>query len=170
MTGQQPFPDGTGGAVYFSWPDLNNPGASAWQYLGMISNVKPSAIFKVGKAKPQALEEENMSAKFGQQMMLNHQMVACPSTAQVGISIEPLSALGSLQQASMDSEAALVPKFVEFTQKMVQSLFNYTASFALDINEARMKSNETYVPYSAVQQWCTNFERRIKLDPYFWTK
>ena len=91
-------------------------------------------------------------------------------TAQVGISVEPITVLQGLQQATMENEAALVPKFVDFTQKMVQSLFNYTASFAIDANEARMRSTETYIPYSAVQQWCSNFERRIKMDPYFWTK
>ena len=41
----------------------------------------------------------------------------------------------------MESEATLVPKFVEFTQKMVQSLFNYTASYAVESNE--MKPSET---------------------------
>ena len=70
----------------------------------------------------------------------------------------------------MENEAVLVPKFVDFTQKMVQSLFNYAASYAVEASEARIKSSETFVPYSAIQQWCSNFERRIKLDPYFWSK
>ena len=43
----------------------------------------------------------------------------------------------------MESEATLVPKFVEFTQKMVQSLFNYTASYAVESNE--MKASETVI-------------------------
>ena len=58
-------------------------------------------------------------------------MLAFQTTAQVGISVEPLSLLQGLQQASTESEATLVPKFVDFTQKMVQSLFNFTASYAI---------------------------------------
>ena len=61
----------------------------------------------------------------------------------MGISVEPLSLLEGLQQATIESEASLVPKFVEFTQKMVQSLFNYTASYAVESNE--MKASETVI-------------------------
>jgi len=167
LTGQHAFPDGTGGAVYFSWPNIDI-GEPAWQYLGMISNAKPSAIFKISKAKGVASDDEQkISHRFNQQML---QCQIPKTTAQVGISVEPLSLLQGLQQASTESEATLVPKFVDFTQKMVQSLFNFTASYAIEANEARMRGTETFVPYSAIQNWCTNFERRIKLDPFFWQK
>ena len=53
----------------------------------------------------------------------------------------------------MESEATLVPKFVEFTQKMVQSLFNYTASYAVESNE--MKPSETVRLY-LVPTGCLN--------------
>ena len=45
LTGAIPFPDGMGGAVYFSWPQPTGNG-QVWQLLGTISNTKPSAIFR----------------------------------------------------------------------------------------------------------------------------
>ena len=35
-------------AVYFCWPDPSGP---AWQLLGVLSNDKPSAVFKVAGLK-----------------------------------------------------------------------------------------------------------------------
>lgn len=67
LTGQTPFPDGAGGAVYLSWPSLNG-GPSEWQYLGYLSNQKPSAIFKVARNKSQEAAEQTMISKFSQQM------------------------------------------------------------------------------------------------------
>jgi hypothetical protein len=48
LTGAQPFQDNTGGAVYYCFP---SPQGQSWQLLGFISNVKPSAIFKIAKVK-----------------------------------------------------------------------------------------------------------------------
>jgi hypothetical protein len=51
-------------------------------------------------------------------------------TAQLGISIEPISFLQGLAAAA-DTEGNSVPSFVDFSQKMVENLFNFASSFAL---------------------------------------
>lgn len=156
LTGTQPFPDGTGGSVYFCWPDGN--GAPNWQLLGVLSNEKPSAIFKISKLKTSD-ENQNMAQRFGQLHM--------PHVAQVGVSIEPIVNLNGLTPAAQ-TEASNAATFVEFSQKMVENLFNYLSSFGISAAELRDRPNESYVPFSAVQQWYTNFERRLQQNPYFW--
>jgi len=42
LTGAQPLPNGTGAVIYIGYPPFEN-----WQYLGYITNNKPSALFKL---------------------------------------------------------------------------------------------------------------------------
>merc|ERR1711962_1200836 len=75
LTGQLPFPEGLGGAVYFSWPQPE--GGQTWQLLGTISNSKPSAIFRVAKLKQSSMKDDNKEnitnsfMEFGQSMVEN---------------------------------------------------------------------------------------------------
>ncbi|KAK8376399.1 hypothetical protein O3P69_009797 [Scylla paramamosain] len=81
LTGTQPFPDGLGGSVYFSWPDPNKP--PTWHLLGNITNEKPSAIFKISGLKQVIGTSLQTGFTFGEQKMSHN--------AQIGISVEPLS-------------------------------------------------------------------------------
>jgi hypothetical protein len=58
------------------------------------------------------------------------QSVAPLSTAQLGISIEPMTVLQGLAPAT-ETEANSVPVFVDFSQKMVENLFNFASSYAI---------------------------------------
>lgn len=134
----------------------------------MISNQKPSAIFKISKLKTNPVNT-NIGMYFSGGIGLQKTVI----NAQLGISVESLSTLERLASsaaaaATETSPASSVPAALEFSQKMVESLLNYTASFAISADETRIKSNETYVPFSAVQNWFTNFERRLQQNPTFW--
>ncbi|XP_046560052.1 protein Hikeshi-like [Haliotis rubra] len=154
MTGQTPFPEGFGGAVYFSWPSTDGP---SWQLLGHLTNAKPSTIFKISSLKAGGGNsfQQNM---FGQQASHN---------AQIGISVEPLSQLAQqtpVTQASVSS----VEAFVEYSRKMLENFFNFASSFAVTQSQMTPNPSETFVPISTLQKWFENFQRRLEQNPNFW--
>lgn len=152
MTGTQPFPDGLGGSVYFSWPSPNAVGS--WQYLGFISNAKPSAIFKVSKIKEESSTPHAFSAH------------GFSSVAQIGISVEPLAQIEF--QTSAASNPATVDSYTEFCTKMMESLFNYVASFSAAPQQVTPQAGDTFFPMRALEQWYANFQRRFSQNPNFW--
>lgn len=157
MLGTVPFPAGMGGAVYFSFPDPAS-GNAVWQLLGFITNDKPSAIYKISGLKP----GEGGAHPFG---------VIATSTsttaAQVGVSVEPLEQLAQ-QSPVLSSAVSSVDSFLQFSQKMLESLYNFCASFA--VSQAQMVPNpsETFIPSSCVLKWYENFQRRLAQNPNFW--
>ncbi|XP_016422104.1 protein Hikeshi [Sinocyclocheilus rhinocerous] len=156
MLGTVPFPVGMGGAVYFSFPD---PAVGqVWQLLGFITNEKPSAIFRIS-----GLEAgEGGAHPFG--------MMAVPqalSVAQVGVSIESLDLLA--QQTPVSTSAvSTADSFTQFTQKMLESLYNFTSSFALSQSQMTPNPSEMFVPASSILKWYENFQRRMMQNPNFW--
>uniref|UniRef100_A0A2L2YD89 Uncharacterized protein n=2 Tax=Parasteatoda tepidariorum TaxID=114398 RepID=A0A2L2YD89_PARTP len=153
LTGVQPFPDGLGGSVYFSWPDPT--AAPTWQFLGFVSNAKPSAIFKISKLK----SDTNITTPFGIQP-ISH-------VAQIGISVEPLQQI-QLQTPIATSTPSNMDSFLEFTNKMLENFVNYIASFAVTPAQILPNTSENFVPLNTVQQWYTNFQRRLQQNPNFW--
>ncbi|BFZ16116.1 hypothetical protein BsWGS_19155 [Bradybaena similaris] len=158
MTGQTPFPDGLGGAVYFAWPRPEGP---VWTLLGHISNHKPSAIFKISSLKTSSDTDDNQ-IHFGDISQQQSHL------AQIGISVEPLDQLVQQVPATQVSAQAAVPTFVEFCTKMLENFFNYASSFAVTQNQMVPNPSETFVPLSTLKNWFENFQRRLQQNPYFW--
>ena len=176
LTGQVPFSEGYGGSIYFGWPSSTGAAAAgldgvSWQYLGYISNDKPSAIFKIASVKPKDLSKNPFGQDLGMDTMMagtNGCLVGATPTqsALIGISVEPLSEIVQ-KTPSADTHASTVDSFTEFSQKMLENFFNYASSFAVDYS-SQLKPSETFVPVSVLQQWYTNFQRRLQTNPNFW--
>ncbi|KAK3101071.1 hypothetical protein FSP39_000736 [Pinctada imbricata] len=155
MTGQTPFPDGLGGAVYFCFP---NPQGQSWMLLGHLTNQKPSAIFKISNLKS------------GDSVSFNPFGPCTPEAshmAQIGISVEPLTTL-SQQTPVTSAHVSKIDSFVEFSQKMLENFFNYASSFGISQSQMTPNPSETFVPLSTLQNWFQTFERRLQQNPYFW--
>lgn len=158
LTGQVPFSQGFGGAIYFGWPSPETGGIS-WQFLGYISNDKPSAIFKLAKVKP----SEMVVNPFSQQLM----QAITSTNAQIGILVEQLTEIAQ-KTPSADTQASKVENFTEFSQKMLENFFNYASSFAVTPGQCVMDTSTTYVPIQVLQNWYASFQRKLQMDPHFW--
>uniref|UniRef100_U5EY44 Protein opi10 log n=1 Tax=Corethrella appendiculata TaxID=1370023 RepID=U5EY44_9DIPT len=153
LTGTTPFPEGLAGGVYFSWPDPNAP--PNWQFLGYISNSKPSAIFKIGQLKKLHEISNNSNSVFGSNLPISH-------LAQIGVSVESESSLLQMTPATSANT------YLQFGQKMLENFFNFVSSFSLTQSQMVPNPNEAFVPLNSVQTWYSNFQRRLEQNPNFW--
>lgn len=184
LTGTIPLPVGMAGAVYFSWPDPNAP--PNWQYLGYISNNKPSAIFKISQLKKlHEMDENGLSTAFSQFNVFGSQPIS--HIAQIGVSIESEAAVNQLAPATVRktkttrifelsiyfnefnyTSQTTASNYSQFGQKMLENFFNFVSSFAVTQSQMVPNPSETFVPLSTIQTWYQNFERRLQQNPNFW--
>eukprot|EP00048_Salpingoeca_helianthica_P004465 m.77074 g.77074 ORF g.77074 m.77074 type:complete len:198 (-) comp13204_c0_seq1:20-613(-) len=158
MLGTVPLDPDFGAAVYLCW---NNPDP-LWLYLGFISNEKPSAMYKIDF---KAAVGDGGANPFGAAFM----QASSGVQAQVGLSIEPLATLRELVPAT--SKGPHIADMAFFTQKMLESFYNFAASFALTPYQASSgPASETYFPTSTLQRWHERFLQRLQQDPGFWKK
>jgi len=162
MTGAAPFPEGLGGSVYLCWP-VPEP---SWHLLGFISNDKPSAIFKIAKPKQTATPSVNPFSGFQQTTTATNPSAVMP--AQIGISIEPAHEIINKQTSVTNNALNTQSNFVQFTQAMMQSCYNYCSSFAVPQAQMTPQPLEQFAPLSALTKWYENFQRKMDRDPNFW--
>jgi len=153
------FSAGTGGSVYFSWPDAHSP--QSWQYLGFISNEKPSAVFRLTRFKQKDLINgiNGYHSAYEHSTFLFNQ-TTISTVAQIGISIEPLS---EINQQTPPSNC-LAENFSIFTLKTAENIFNYASSFAKSIPGF----GDQLVPLSVIQAWYTTYKKKLEINPDFW--
>eukprot|EP00053_Salpingoeca_punica_P028014 m.26643 g.26643 ORF g.26643 m.26643 type:complete len:199 (+) comp9962_c0_seq1:84-680(+) len=155
LTGAMPFEPGFGASVHLCLSQAEQN----WQLLGFLSNEKPSAIFKISRAKP-AVDAAALANPFS-----SMNMPQATNAALVGISVEPLADLA--QQTPVTQAAApTASDLTLFTQRMLESLLNYASSFAVDIPGV----TESLIGFSVVRRWHEQFMHKLMQDPLFWRK
>jgi hypothetical protein len=128
-----------------------------WQYLGYISNSKPSVIFKISQLKKlHEMEQQESLMMFG--------VSEISHIAQIGISIEAESTI--VQQTPAASTDANT--YYQFGQRMLDNFVNFASSFTITQNQMTPNPSETYVPLSTLTTWFNNFQRRLEQNPNFW--
>ncbi|CCA72516.1 hypothetical protein PIIN_06453 [Serendipita indica DSM 11827] len=148
MLGTVPFPPGYAATVHFYWP------GKGFQLLGMLSNEKPSAIFRV-------------RGTFGSTQSASHQVILQSSqdqastTAQLGIAIETIDAVQSqistLQSAQTSGASRPLTDPVALAEGIGKHLMNYLSSFGQS-----GPGGQVYVPIAAVGKWYESFINKVK--------
>ncbi|KAI0037034.1 DUF775-domain-containing protein [Vararia minispora EC-137] len=151
LLGSVPFPDGYGATVHFHWP------GRGFQLLGMLSNGKPSAIFRLrGTFTSQS---SNTNAAFNK---ADQPTSGSDVTAILGIAIEPLLTI----QAEMSMLPSSVAKASAMTdptilaEQIVKNLFNYVSGFVSGNGQSITPDNA--VPVGLLAKWYENFISKIK--------
>ncbi|KAJ3564396.1 hypothetical protein NP233_g8322 [Leucocoprinus birnbaumii] len=142
LLGTVPFPDGYAATVHFFWP------GKGFQLLGMLSNEKPSAIFRLRGTFTSTPASSNTQNAFTSTTTANSDAEV---TAVLGISIEPLEQVQA-QVSTLNS--ALVKPAQDLTKdpsllatRIVQHLFNYVSSF---IDASGTASSNVMVPMGVI--------------------
>ncbi|KAF9089469.1 hypothetical protein BGX27_002458, partial [Mortierella sp. AM989] len=149
LLGTIPFQPGYAATVHLLWPN------KTWHLLGMLSNEKASAIFRL-KAANTSRSPSPFANTSANEMSMDtpNPLSATPITATLGISIEPIdnvmSQIASLQSSSTTSTSnpSIVPSsnalvtlsanikpesVAEVAQRVMTHLYNHVTSFATSV-------------------------------------
>jgi len=163
LLGTIPFPDGFGATVHFFWP------GKGFQLLGLLSNDKPSAIFRLrgsfSSSSASAAQDRFSIYSQGNETAAAAQDV----TAILGVSIEPLAQIQyqiASSSSSSSSSSALVPSSkqtdlanqpVLLAERIVKHLINYISSFV-----GGGVGPEVMLPMSVIVKWYESFLSKVK--------
>ncbi|KAH0581069.1 hypothetical protein H2248_012203 [Termitomyces sp. 'cryptogamus'] len=154
LLGTVPFPEGYGATVHFFWP------GKGFQLLGMLSNEKPSAIFRLRGTFNQPGSSSAAHTAFsntGTSILTSENDV----TAVLGLAIEPLvqiqSELAALPQPLTKPMSNPAQDATLLAERIVKHLFNYISGFVggsvtLDLS----------IPMSVFAKWYEIFLGKVK--------
>jgi len=153
LMGTVPFPDGYGCTVHFFWP------GKGFQLLGMLSNEKPSAIFRLRGSYTAQQHASAAHTAFSGSMQQG-----APDqpdvTAILGLAIEPLSdivaQMATLQTVAQPGQAAAADP-TRLAERIVRHLFNYISGFT-----GGSVSTDVAVPMPLIVKWYESFVGKVR--------
>ncbi|CUA67751.1 hypothetical protein RSOLAG22IIIB_03178 [Rhizoctonia solani] len=165
MLGTVPFPPGYAATVHFHWP------GKGFQLLGMLSNEKPSAVFRLrGSYTPAQLQSHSTlssAAAIG-----GPAPAANDVTAILGIAVEPIQAVeaqihaNTTGQVGQSADNRLIKPGPQgladptvLAERIVKHMFTYLSSFLSDPGSL---SPDTVVPLNIIRRWYDNFLTKIR--------
>jgi hypothetical protein len=135
-----PLPAGSALAIYYS----TAPGC--WNYLGSITNDRPSSVFPAVWARVTApIEGDSV-------------LIAKDRVLTIGCSLETAEFVSSLS----DSKAEQGVKSHGLGIAIAEHVYQFIASFQLDLS-----GNYIQVPKNALNVWFDRFRRKLMHDPGF---
>jgi hypothetical protein len=164
LLGTIPFPEGFGATVHFHWPTKGT------QLLGMLSNEKPSAIFRV-RGTFDSTSTATQSA-FTSASLTPTAAAAADVPAILGFSLEPLpqiqaqmmSIRSSTTTTAVGSSGAVAtpaPDPTLLAEKIVKNLFNYVSGFVPGGGSGSVTPNSV-VPMGVIAKWYEKFLTKVK--------
>lgn len=181
LTGAAPLPANAGAIIWLGFPPFNN-----WRYLGYLTNQSPSAMFQVQQVRCHVTWASYSIKGQARRIHRNTELrwVSVPKSpgmsfsvkeltyknivAQVGIELGDIKAIEHQFGTKQQRKEKVVADRVAFGQKMVQSVFNYCASFCAEVRDNNTGKMERIVPLSVLEKWYSNFESKLKNNPDFW--
>ncbi|KAF8743570.1 hypothetical protein AX14_002118 [Amanita brunnescens Koide BX004] len=150
LLGSVPFPDGYGATVHFFWP------GKGFQLLGMLSNDKPSAIFRLRGSFTPTNASSSQFSSLGQQLVPSQDV-----TAILGLAIEPLVQIQQALPNAIVKAAAPDPTKdpIYLAERIIKHLQNYINSF---VGDSITPGVDIAVPISVLAKWYENFITKLK--------
>ncbi|KAH7911448.1 hypothetical protein BJ138DRAFT_1085589 [Hygrophoropsis aurantiaca] len=159
LLGTVPFPEGYGATVHFLWP-----GKGA-QLLGMLSNEKPSAIFRL-RGTFNAVNPPSAFTSGGVGMSLYPQSSSpdpnANVTAVLGFSIEPLQQIApqvALLPAAQANSLFHLPDAPLLAERIAKHLLNYVSGFVAGGGGV---TQDSVIPMNIIRKWYENFLGKVR--------
>uniref|UniRef100_A0AC34PUE0 Hikeshi-like domain-containing protein n=1 Tax=Panagrolaimus sp. JU765 TaxID=591449 RepID=A0AC34PUE0_9BILA len=157
LTGSIFFPDDKAGSIYIRFQSAPDN----WLYLGMLSNQKPSAFFRISNVN----RKDSTISHINRPLQPDGFSESNEEAAEILIHIE--SAVIANGRVG-DKQVSVSPNnFLAFQQKMVKSFVNFASSFVRSF-PTEMGNIGQFVPVEVVTQWYDKFSKKLEINPNFW--